>query len=69
MLKKSEKNILKKGTLLSAYTESSFINKEGKIITADELSFIGAGENSSVWKYKNNNTIGALKIFFKDTHR
>lgn len=61
MLRKDKKN-LKEGTFLSDYSTDLFINKEGKIIYPDELTFIGAGENSSVWKYKND----ALKIFFED---
>lgn len=68
MLKKKEKEILKKGELLSTYTTDSFRNRKGKIITADELSFLGAGQNSSVWKYKDKDKdkISAFKIFFSD---
>lgn len=60
MLSARDKKRLIEGSLLSDYENSNYINKEGNIIEAHELSFLGAGENSSVWKYKNN----AFKIFF-----
>lgn len=61
MLSARDKKRLIEGSLLSDYENSDYINKEGNIIKAHELSFLGAGENSSVWKYKNN----AFKIFCK----
>lgn len=67
MLKSYESNRLKIGDLLSVYCDCSFVNREGKVINANELSFIGAGCNSSVWKYISADTPSALKIFFDDT--
>ncbi len=64
MIESKDRKRLKKGDFLSSYFNTSFVNKEGKIINADELSFIGAGENSSVWKYRDK----AMKIFFSDCY-
>lgn len=62
MLRKINKKQIKKGDLLSQYSDNSFINDKGKIISPKELTFLGAGENSSVWKYKE----AAFKIFFAE---
>lgn len=56
---------LKKADFLSFYFNISFVNNKENIINANELTFIGAGENSSIWKYKNK----AMKIFFSDCYR
>lgn len=38
--------------------------ENGEIIYGKELSYIGRGENSTVWKYKKGDNVYAIKIFF-----
>lgn len=64
MFERKDRDRLKKDDVLLFYFNTSFVNKEGKVINANELTFIGAGENSSIWKYKNK----AMKIFFSDCY-
>lgn len=68
MTKKEAKSI-KLGEKLSKFTNKEFVNEQGKIIKADELIFIGKGENSSVWKYEKADEIYAFKIFFEACKR
>lgn len=65
MFERKDRKRLKKDAFLSFYFNTSFVNKEGKVINANELTFIGSGENSSIWKYKDK----AMKIFFIDCYR
>jgi len=53
------------------YLDSDYINKDGKIIERDKLSYISRGSNASVWKYQVDDTLDsmALKTFFPWTRK
>lgn len=66
MIKSTIRKELEEGAPLSDYSESSFINKQGTIIQAKDLFFLGNGYNSSVWKLNINGRTLAIKVFFSD---
>lgn len=61
-----EKEVFSKSMIPKQYIKPNFDleQENGKIIRGKDLSYLGNGENSSIWKYNDGTKDYALKIFF-----